>query len=463
MLALVRGRMEICGPITTAELSAMLLVPEAEIREALAHLESQGQVLRGRFRPAAVSAGGNATAQSGSEHVEWCDRRLLQRIHRLTVGRLRKEIEPLSPRDFMRFLFRWHHLDGGDALRGKGGLAKAVSLLQGYEAPAAAWEQVLLPARMKPYLPELLERACWNGEVAWARLTRKETRTPPGPRRGGRMDGALPIQPEAPSARPAMPGRNANITFVRREELDWLLCAARPQNGADGIQIPGDLSHAARSVAEALQRRGASFFTELVSSSRRLPAEVEDALWELLARGLVTADAVENLRILQSPKRRKQQKALKRGGPGRWTLLAPAEPRAVAEIHEHLARVFLQRYGIVWRDLAMREPLSPTWRELLFVYRRMEARGEIRGGRFLSGFAGEQFALAEAVDIARAVRRTPTSGRVVHLSAVDPLNLSGFVTPGPRVPSMLGNVVTYVDGVPKTDELAAAPSLAAAQ
>ncbi len=452
MLALVRGRMEICGPITTPELSAMLLVPEAEIREALAHLESQGQVLRGRFRPAAVLAGGNAAPKTGSEHVEWCDRRLLQRIHRLTVGRLRKEIEPLSSQDFMRFLFRWHHLDAGDSLRGKGGLATAISLLQGYEAPAAAWEQVLLPARMKPYLPELLERACWNGEVAWARLTQRETRTPAGPRRGGRVDGVPPVHPEAPSARPAMPGRNANITFVRREELDWLFCAARPQDGADGNGIPGDLSHAARSVAEALQRRGASFFAELVSSSRRLPAEVEDALWELLARGLVTADAVENLRILQSPKQRKRQNALKRGGPGRWSLLSASEPRSATEVHEHLARLFLQRYGIVWRDLVMREPLAPTWRELLYVYRRLEARGEIRGGRFLSGFAGEQFALAEAVDIARAVRRTPTSGRVVHLSAVDPLNLSGLVTPGPRVPSILGNVVTYVDGVPKADE-----------
>jgi ATP-dependent Lhr-like helicase len=212
------------------------------------------------------------------------------------------------------------------------------------------------------------------------------------------------------------------------------------------------LSHAARSVAEALQRRGASFFADLVASSRRLPAEVEDALWELLARGVVTADAVENLRILQSPKRRKRQKALKRGGPGRWTLLTSSEPRPAAEVHEHVARVFLQRYGIVWRDLVMREPLAPTWRELLYVYRRMEARGEIRGGRFLSGFAGEQFALAEAVDIARAVRRTPRTDRVIQLSAVDPLNLTGFVTPGPRVPSMLGNVVTYVDGVPQSAE-----------
>ena len=452
--ALVRGRMEICGPITVLELSSMLGVPESEVREALGHLESQGQVLRGRFRPASLLGANGAQAdRSTNDGVEWCDRRLLQRIHRLTVGRLRQEIQPLSPQDFMRFLFRWHHLEAGDTLRGKGGLVKAISLLQGYEAPAAAWEQVLLPARMRPYLPELLERACWNGEIAWGRLTRREPRAVPGPRRGASNGGpVLAPAPEAPSARPALPGRNANITFLRREELDWLLSAAVPGEATELVSIPEDLSHPARSVAEALQRRGASFFAELVAATRRLPAEVEDALWELLARGLVTADAVENLRTLQSPKRRKRQKALRRGGPGRWTLLATSQARGAAEVHEHLARVFLQRYGIVWRDLVMREALAPTWRELLYVYRRMEARGEIRGGRFVSGFAGEQFALSEAVDIARAVRRAPSSGQVIQLSAVDPLNLTGFVTPGPRAPSVLGHVVTFVDGVPQASD-----------
>jgi ATP-dependent Lhr-like helicase len=459
VLALVRGRMEVCGPTTVAELSQALPVGNSEIREALGQLESQGQVLRGRFRPASVQAA--AVQPSAHEDVEWCDRRLLQRIHRLTVGRLRREIEPLSAQDFMRFLFRWHHLDAADALRGKGGLSKAVALLQGYEAPAAAWEQVIFPARLKPYLPELLERACWNGEVAWARLTRREARGVLGPRRGARVDPAAPASAELPTARPNMPGRNANITFVKREDLDWLLCAARPEEASSGLQIPDDLSHAARSVAEAMQRRGASFFAELVSASHRLPAEVEDALWELLARGVVTADAVENLRVLQSPKRRKRQKALKRGGPGRWSLLAAYEPRGAPEVHERLARIFLQRYGIIWRDLAMREPLAPSWRELLYVYRRLEARGEIRGGRFVAGFAGEQFALAEAVDIARAVRRTPASGRVIQLSAVDPLNLTGFVTPSPRVPALLGNVVTYVDGVPQSEPIPAAASASA--
>jgi len=434
-LAVVRGRVEIDGPTTTRELAEKLGLATGEVEGALAALESQGQVLRGTFRPNRETA-----------ETEWCDRRLLQRIHRLTVGRLRKEVEPLSAQDYMRFLFRWHHFD--EPLRGTGGLLKAVSLLQGYEAPAAAWEVFLLPQRMKQYFPELLEKSCFNGEVAWGRLTlRAKPVAAPGPKRGVPAE---PVEPGAGPQRGASPNRNANITFVRREELDWMLAAARPgvvlSDG--GLALPEDLSHAARDVAQVLERRGASFFADLVSGSRRLQSEVEDALWELLAHGLVTADALENLRVLQSPKRRKRQKALRRGGPGRWSLMVPAEPRAAEELHERTAKLFLQRYGIVWRDLVLREPLAPSWRELSFIYRRMEARGEIRGGRFLSGFAGEQFALPEAVDMARSVRRAPLTGHTVHLSAVDPLNLTGIATPGPRVPAMMGNFITYVDGAP---------------
>jgi len=214
-----------------------------------------------------------------------------------------------------------------------------------------------------------------------------------------------------------------------------------------------DLSNVAQQIAEVLGRRGALFFADLISATRRLPSEVEDALWELLARGVVTSDAVDNLRVLQSPKMRKRQKALRRGGPGRWSLLHPSESRPTGEVHEHLAWLFLQRYGIVWRDLVVREPLSPSWRELLYVYRRLEARGEIRGGRFLSGFAGEQFALPDAVEIARAVRRAPPTRHRIAISAVDPLNLTGVVTPGPRVPAVLGNVVSYVDGVPEQTDV----------
>ncbi|HEX8437413.1 DEAD/DEAH box helicase [Archangium sp.] len=433
----VRGWMELLGPTTAAELAGHTALDESEVNIALHQLEATGGILRGRFRPG-----------STPDVVEWCDRRLLQRIHRLTVGRLRKEIEPLSAQDFMRFLFRWHHLEEVDALRGSTGLSKAISLLQGYEAPASAWERFLLPARMKGYLGDLLERACYSGEVAWGRLTMKDAKPAPGPRRGAP---ATPPEPEPVRSRAASPNRNASLTFVRREELDWMLSAARPHAvlSDGGVWLPPDLSGPAKDVVTVLEQRGACFFNDLCSRSRRLPAEVEDALWELVARGLVTADAVQNLRVLQSPAQRKRQKLLQRGGPGRWSLLVPSEPKPEDEVRESLARLFLQRYGIVWRDLVMRESLAPSWRELLYVYRRMEARGEIRGGRFVSGFVGEQFALPEAVDVARAVRRQKPSGVRVQLSAVDPLNLTGVVTPGPRVPATVGNVVTYVDGVPQ--------------
>ncbi|NOJ97030.1 DEAD/DEAH box helicase [Corallococcus coralloides] len=444
VLQVVRGRMELVGPTTVTELARLTLLDPDDINLALHHLESQGSVLRGQFRaqddvPVPRDA-------DGSPVLEWCDRRLLQRIHRLTVGRLRREIEPLSPQDFMRFLFRWHHLEDVDALRGSTGLLKAVRLLQGYEAPASAWERFLLPARMRGYTPDLMERACYAGEVAWGRVTLKDPPKPAGPRRGAPVEAPEPVV-----AKRSSPTRNAPLTFTVREDLEWMLAAARPHAvlADGGVWTPPDLSAAAKDVVGVLERRGACFFQDLVTRARRLPAEVEDALWELVAKGLVTADAVQNLRILQSPAHRKRQKLLNRGGPGRWSLLAPSEPKAQEEVTESLAKLFLQRYGIVWRDLVMRESLSPTWRELLFVYRRMEARGELRGGRFVSGFVGEQFALPEAVDMARAVRRAPPSGVRIQLSGVDPLNLTGVVTPGPRVAALPNNVVTYVDGIPQ--------------
>jgi ATP-dependent Lhr-like helicase len=428
----VRGWMDVLGPTTAPELAALLGLTRGDVDSALARIEAQGQVLRGRFR--AVAPG---------DETEWCDRRLLQRIHRLTVGRLRREIEPLSAQDFMRFLFRWHHVDAESKLRGPAGVAKVVSLLQGWEAPAAAWELDLLPSRMKQYVGEWLEHACFSGEVAWGRLTWRESPAAAGPRRG------VPVDPPVTARRPTVT-RAASLTFARRADLDWLLEAARPElRLADGPSSgPTDLSGPARDVLAVLERRGASFFAELQSGARRLPAEVEDALWELLARGLITADAVQNLRVLQSPRLRRRQRALSRGGPGRWSLLQCHERSEPGALEEKVAWLLLARYGIVFRDLAVREPLAPPWRELLQVYRRLEARGEVRGGRFLSGFAGEQFALPDAVEVSRAVRRSPRGGEVVRLAAVDPLNLTGVVTPGPRVPAMLGQYVVYVDGVP---------------
>ncbi len=426
-LAVVRARMEVAGPVTVAGLSLALALSTDDVTLALHRLESEGQVLRGTFRP-------------GSEELEWCDRRLLQRIHRLTVGRLRKEIEPLSAQDFMRFLFRWHHLEPSDALGGQGGLLRAVSLLEGWEAPAAAWEQVLLPARVRGNVAELLERACWSGEVAWGRLSLREPRVV-GPRRGAEV--------EPPIARALRPGRTATLTFVRRSELESLLAAARWDATLDW---PEDLVESSRAVAEVLGRRGACFFRELVSGSGLSIETVEDALWDLLGRGLVTADAVDNLRVLLSPKRRRQQRALKRGGPGRWSLLRSEQPTSEEERLACTGRLFLARWGIVFRDIVVREPLAPPWRELVRHYRRLEARGEVRGGRFLAGVGGEQFAVPDAVEVARAIRRSKPNGQRVEIAGTDPLNLTGIVTPGVRVPAMLGQKVVYVDGVPSSAE-----------
>jgi ATP-dependent helicase Lhr and Lhr-like helicase len=438
----VRGWLEVLGPTTAGELQALLGLSTYDVQAALLKVEGAGQVLRGRFRPGAPV-----------EETEWCDRRLLQRIHRLTVGRLRREIEPLSAQDFMRFLFRWQHLDSESRLRGPGGVAKVVALLQGFEAPAAAWEQALLPARLTQYVGEWLEHACFSGEVAWGRLSLKAPPLPAGPRRGAPAAPSLPgpRPPQGELRRAPTLSRAASLTFARRADLDWLLDAARPTARlADGPRPwPEDLSAPALAVLEALQRRGASFFAELQATTRLLPTQVEDGLWEALARGLVTADAVQNLRVLQSPRLRRQQRALQRGGPGRWSLLQSHGEAGPGALDERLALLFLARYGIVFRDLVVREPLAPAWRELLPVYRRLEARGELRGGRFVAGLAGEQFALPEAVELSRAVRRRPGQGEVLRVAAVDPLNLTGVVTPGPRVPSVLGQEVVYVDGVPQ--------------
>jgi ATP-dependent Lhr-like helicase len=227
--------------------------------------------------------------------------------------------------------------------------------------------------------------------------------------------------------------------------MDWLLSAAR-----GGDASPEPLSHSASDVARVLKQRGAAFYQELVQASGRLPSEVEDALWELVAKGIATADGISNLRVLQSAKQKRRQRLRGRGGPGRWSLLSPLSHPPAEEVLDKLARLFLSRYGVVFRDILARESLAPPWRELLPVYRRLEARGEIRGGRFLAGFAGEQFAMPEAVDMGRAVRRAGPTGNRVRLSAVDPLNLTGIITPGPRVAATLGNWVTYVDGIPET-------------
>ena len=370
---ILRGWFECTGPRTAADYARELAMPRDLVDQALAQLEAEGQILRGHF-----------TAAAGD--VEWCHRRLLSRIHRLTIGRLRREIEPVTTAEFYAFLDRWQHLAPGSQMHGVDGTLQIIRQLQGSEFPAAAWESEVLPRRVARYKPEYLDQLCLAGEVSWGRLS-------PHP--------AFERDPEENGHRRVRPTRVAPLAIFLRADAHWLLATPEPS--------PRDsLSHPAREVLAILESRGASFFADLTQATGRLASEVEDALWELVAAGLVTADGFENLRALLDPKRRrgegKGRTARPRHAPGRWALLrhTPIAPDGNVEA---FARQLLARWGVVFRDAAVREPLAPAWRELLVVLRRMESRGEIRGGRFLAAFIGEQFALPEALDLLRAIRR----------------------------------------------------------
>jgi ATP-dependent Lhr-like helicase len=304
-------------------------------------------------------------------------------------------------------------------LHGIDGLFQILKQLQGYEVSAAAWESVVLPRRVAGYDPEWLDRLCLAGEVTWGRLS-------PHP--------AL----ESEGARRVRPTRVAPLAIFLRADAPRLLMSA---NGAT------PLSHPAREVLDALEKRGACFFPDLVRATGRLASEVEDGLWELVAAGIVTADGFENLRALVDPKRRRGEGrgrlARPRHATGRWALLE----RSGDADHEFFAGQLLDRWGVVFRDMLARETLAPAWRDLLVVFRRMEARGEIRGGRFVSGFVGEQFARPEAVDLLRHIRRSAQSGEEIEIELADPLNLTGIVLPGPRTSALAQGSLRLLDGV----------------
>ncbi len=445
---LIRGRMESAGPTTIAELAQLYGLAPGEVEIGLAALEGQGQVLRGSFR-------------SGVGQTEWCDRRLLARIHRLTLGRLRREIEPVSRADFMRFLFRWQHAAPGTRLHGEDGLAKVLEQLQGLEVPAAGWESAVLPARLGEYSPELLDGLCLSGRFAWCRLSapgkRSESSGQASRRSAGASNGAVR------ESRAARPTRVAPVAFFLRERMYEFLAMRRL--GAKAGEAPQlVLSSNAQRVREELERWGACFLEDLVRSAGLLPSQVEEGLWELAAAGLATADGFDNLRALIDPKRRRvPKKGWARGRSarpsasrmGRWAILrlpgaVEAPSKSTLPLHhpeiEALAQQLLQRWGIVVRELLARESIRPPWRDLLAVYRRMEARGELRGGRFISGLVGEQFALPEALDSLRALRRSKPQGEAVSLSAADPLNLTGIILPGQRVPPRPDQSIEFRDG-----------------
>ena len=416
VLELVRGRVECSGPFTASELAQHLMLPPSAVLQAVLRLEGEGLVLRGRFRP---SAAGVEAAD------EFCDRRILARIHRGTIGRLRQEIEPVPVASFIRFLLEWQHVTPSNHVVSEGGLLEIIDQLQGFEAAAAAWESALLPARMASYAPAMLDALCFGGDVVWGRFARRES----------------------PNGLSAGLSRHGPITIALREDLPWLLDRASADEGEPS------LSGAAQEVLEYLTDHGASFLPDIVAGVRRLPSEVEDALWQLVSSGRVTADGFGALRGLISGVAKRAQRATRyrrrprlRLHSSRWALLRGGAPPD--DPLEARAGQLLRRYGVVVRELLAREPMAPPWSLLLRVYRRAEARGEVRGGRFIAGLVGEQFALPESVEALRAVHKREATGEVLRLSACDPLNLVGILTPGARVPAVVGNQVAYRDGVP---------------
>ncbi|HEX2245783.1 MAG TPA: DEAD/DEAH box helicase [Gammaproteobacteria bacterium] len=427
LVELVRSRLEGSGPVTAAQLADCLGVTEGALMPALLALEGEGFALRGSF----------------TEHVpepQWCERRLLARIHRYTLKRLRQEIEPVSQADFMRFLFHWHHLGVSEPLAGPQALNAVLEQLTGFIAPAAAWEADLLPARVSDYQPAWLDSACLSGRVIWRRLT-------PLPKNGfTKGSGTGPI-------------RTTPIALLSRAWAWWQASAL-----ADPTEKP--LTPAAQRLAHYLHDRGASFFQDFVDTLGLLRAQVEEALAELVNKGMVSSDSFAGLRALLVPApRRGSFKGYKRRriassieDAGRWALVestrrdacAAGEQESQGQVAgmEAIVWTLLRRYGVICRQLLEREPALPPWRELLKVYRRLEARGEIRGGRFVAGMSGEQFALPEAVGALRDIRRQPKENKLVSITGADPLNLVGVVTPGARVPALVTNRILYRDGVP---------------
>ncbi len=424
---LVRSRLEVDGPTDAPALATLLGMRSSQVEIALAALESEGFVFRGRFTPGRP-VDGAAT--------EWCERRLLARIHRLTLDRLRREIEPVTKADFVRFLVAWQRLRPAEQTSGPDGLESVLDQLAGFEAPAQAWEGELLPARVQEYDPIWLDALCLSGRYVWARL---------GPPEGdGRRSGPVKATP---------------IALVRREELPLWRRLARHRAPQED-----ELSGEARAVLAHLRSRGACFFGEIAQGTHLLGTQVEDALAELVAWGVVSADSFTGLRALLVPSnrraplqaagssRRRSVAVFGMENAGRWSLL-PEDNDQTAPLAgdesaaEQVARTLLRRYGVVFRRLLERESLLPPWRDLVTVLRRLEARGEIRGGRFVDGFSGEQWALPEAVGRLRAVRKESEQA-LVSVSAADPLNLLGIAVPGERLPALAGNRLLWRGGMP---------------
>ena len=422
LVDIVRGRLEGLGPVTVSAVAASLGLSPPSVLPAFAALEGEGFALRGRF-----------TADGLEE--EWCERRLLARIHRYTVKRLRADIEPVQAKDYLRFLFDWQRVLPEARMQGSDAVAAVLAQLEGFEAPAAAWESDILPTRISGYDPHWLDDHCRAGRFAWMRLEARKS----------------------DAERGAGPIRSTPITLLgRRNAKAWV-----PLTQAHDMEL---LSYKPRAVLDFIRERGASFFDDLVDGVGMLPVEVEETLAELVALGLVTSDSFGGLRALLVPSAQRGRHAGRRGrrvkifdmaDAGRWAVVrqetAKSGQRPDEEAVEHVVRTLLRRWGVIfWKLLAREAAWLPSWRDILMCCRRLEARGEIRGGRFVAGFAGEQYAALDAVEALRAARRRPlpAGGHFVSVSGADPLNLVGIVTPGARLASLTGNRVLYRDGLP---------------
>ncbi len=431
-LKCVQGWLQVLGPISAEGLAARLGLDAASVYQACLAMEMQGLLMRGNFE------------HGPADHpyqIEWCERRILQRIHRLTLGTLRKQVEPVAPAVFMRWLLGWQHLAPQTQLTGEEGVLHALTQLEGFEAPAVEWERTLLPARVAGYDARCLDALCLSGAVGWGRVS-------PHPAWSAG---------EGNPPRRVIPTIAAPITFFLRDTADWLPHALAQQSVAESL-LKHALSSEALQVRNLLQQRGACFAADIQRLLSLTRSQTQHALWELATAGLAAADGFDQLRSMMDPRRKPTSSSPEkktRSTAGRWCLFTAESHTAPTVIeqagltdaaHESAAKMLLARYGVLFRDLLVRESNAPKWRDLLSILRRLEARGEVRGGRFVSGFGGEQFALPEAVESLRAAR-SRESPEIIQVAAADPMNLAGIVVPGDRVPAVPGRCVRFLHGV----------------
>ena len=427
VVSLIRSRMEVVGPATTDEIAASIDLPASTVEAALIRLESEGSVMKGRF--------------SGIEtQTEWCERHFLSRIHKSTIMGLRKQIKPINTEKYICYLMKWFRLNSDSMGEGPDALGHILEQMEGYEAAAGIWETELLPARIFGYSPELLDHLAATGSIVWTRMSvpdsvRGNSDTQKRPVRYGGSMKSIPL------------------TFLRRNRLMmW-----RVLNDGLHYEIP-TLSGIAQQIHETLQEFGPLFYAELLEGLHQMPGHLEEGLVELFATGVATCDHYGGIRaLLTSQQERRHQAKFKHNYSsgvqisGRWSLLGFSSPKHAKpteqEANEYAATVLLRRYGVVFRSLLSNEgKYFPSWSELRAIYRRMEDRGEVRGGRFVSDVPGEQFALPEAVDLLRDIGNQTSDGKAVTVHASDPLNMSGILNSESRVAAHAATYLVYRDG-----------------